>query len=284
MAQTKTMDEVDQKLSDRPAPKNAAGLLPPQLPPPNGGLAVGSSTGNPRNKVALQKGFSLMDWVRLTKSGRDITGGLGGPRLANGQVREITRAELARHKKRNDAWMALNGAVYNVTAYMEFHPGGWDELMKGAGKDATKLFNQVHRWVNYESMLSACLIGKLVQGPLLPAPPPPPASRTNLTSPVKPVVPPITPSKPAMDYFQTEDRLTVNIFTRRDGGVIRIDDIVVDNYQEEQRLRILTRLPGGQGYLIHYKVAGRLGDIQALRVSAAGKVEMDIGKGIHVNF
>ena len=284
MAQTKTMDEVDQKLSDRPAPKNAAGLLPPQLPPPNGGLAVGSSTGNPRTKVALHKGFSLMDWVRLTKSGRDITGGLGGPRLANGQVREITRAELARHKKRNDAWMALNGAVYNVTAYMEFHPGGWDELMKGAGKDATKLFNQVHRWVNYESMLSACLIGKLVQGPLLPAPPPPPASRTNLTSPVKPVVPPITPSKPAMDYFQTEDRLTVNIFTRRDGGVIRIDDIVVDNNQEEQRLRILTRLPGGQGYLIHYKVAGRLGDIQALRVSAAGKVEMDIGKGIHVNF
>ena len=24
--------------------------------------------------------------------------------------------------------MALNGAVYNVTAYMDFHPGGWDEL------------------------------------------------------------------------------------------------------------------------------------------------------------
>ena len=31
--------------------------------------------------------------------------------------------------------------------------GGFDELMKGAGKDATKIFNEVHRWVNYESML-----------------------------------------------------------------------------------------------------------------------------------
>ena len=30
--------------------------------------------GNPRNKVALLKGFSIMDWVRLTKSGKDLTG------------------------------------------------------------------------------------------------------------------------------------------------------------------------------------------------------------------
>ena len=28
--------------------------------------------------------------------------------------------------------MALNGAVYNVTQYMDFHPGGWEELVKGA--------------------------------------------------------------------------------------------------------------------------------------------------------
>ena len=45
---------------------------------------------------------------------------------------------------------------------MDYHPGGWDELMRGVGIDATDLFNEVHRWVNYESMLEACLVGKLV--------------------------------------------------------------------------------------------------------------------------
>ena len=45
---------------------------------------------------------------------------------------------------------------------MDFHPGGWDELIKGAGRDATDMFNDVHSWVNYESMLAACLVGKLV--------------------------------------------------------------------------------------------------------------------------
>ena len=37
--------------------------------------------------------------------------------------------------------------------------------MRGVGTDATDLFNQVHAWVNYESMLSKCLVGKLVVSP-----------------------------------------------------------------------------------------------------------------------
>ena len=101
-----------------------------------------------------------MDWVRLTKSGRDMTG-VGGP-MVGGRVREVTRAELKKHRKRSDAWMALNGAVYNVTQYMDFHPGGWDELVKGAGRDATDMFNEIHKWVNYQGLLEACLVGKLV--------------------------------------------------------------------------------------------------------------------------
>uniref|UniRef100_A0A336MWD8 CSON007285 protein n=1 Tax=Culicoides sonorensis TaxID=179676 RepID=A0A336MWD8_CULSO len=44
---------------------------------------------------------------------------------------------------------------------MDFHPGGGEELMRGAGKDATKLFDSVHAWVNYEQLLSKCLVGPL---------------------------------------------------------------------------------------------------------------------------
>ena len=70
--------------------------------------------------------------------------------------------------------MALNGAVYNVTQYMDFHPGGWDELIKGAGRDATDMFNEIHKWVNYQGMMEACLVGKLVDGPSEEVMPPPP--------------------------------------------------------------------------------------------------------------
>lgn len=33
--------------------------------------------------------------------------------------------------------------------------------MKGIGKDATKLFDEVHAWVNYEQLLAKCFIGPL---------------------------------------------------------------------------------------------------------------------------
>ena len=62
-----------------------------------------------------------MDWIRLTKSGKDLTG-------TGGKLIQVTKSELKKHNRRKDAWLALNGMVYNVTPYMDFHPGGWDEL------------------------------------------------------------------------------------------------------------------------------------------------------------
>ncbi|GLV34496.1 uncharacterized protein CBL_09744 [Carabus blaptoides fortunei] len=111
---------------------------------------------NPRNKCALQPGHSLIDWIRLGKSGRDLTG-VG----ARAGTLSVSPRQLAEHGDVSDAWIAIRGKVYNVTAYLPFHPGGPDELMRGAGKDATALFNEIHAWVNYESILQQCLVGRL---------------------------------------------------------------------------------------------------------------------------
>lgn len=79
-----------------------------------------------------------MDWIRLGKSGRDLTG--VGRRAG---TLSVSPRQLAEHCTAEDAWIAIRGKVYNVTQYLPFHPGGRDELMKGAGKDATQLFNEV---------------------------------------------------------------------------------------------------------------------------------------------
>ncbi|XP_023330321.1 cytochrome b5 reductase 4 isoform X2 [Eurytemora carolleeae] len=281
------------------SPPGRGGLMPPRLPSnlivptagslsvPNPGglfplpnsqqLASGSATGIPRNKVALQKGFSIMDWVRLTKSGKDLTG-VGGPRV-NGKIREVTREELAKHKTRKDSWMALNGAVYNVTAYMNFHPGGWDELVKGAGIDATDLFNEVHRWVNYDSMLSSCLVGKLVEGPAPHlAPPVPPIlldeDQTDNPSPIS-VIPPIAVRPvPTYDFFQTDNKLTINIYTRRKG--LTKENFIVDNFLHS--VRIVCLFPDKTGFMFHHELSDRVLGSIAVRVGSGGKLELDLVK------
>lgn len=122
----------------------------------------GNATGSLRNKVALKPGHSLMGWIKLAATATDLAG-------TGGKLMEVTPEELAKHNTEKDCWVALKGNVYNVTTYLNFHPGGVDELMRGAGMDVTELFNEVHRWVNYESILAKCLVGPFkIDSPLTP--------------------------------------------------------------------------------------------------------------------
>lgn len=114
----------------------------------------GSATGNPRNKTALKPGFSLIGWVRLGNSGEDLTG-------FKGKTFPVSHQELAKHDTPDDLWMAVRGKVYNVTRYLDYHPGGIEQLMRGAGKDATNLFDEYHAFVNITQLLAKCYVGPL---------------------------------------------------------------------------------------------------------------------------
>lgn len=62
--------------------------------------------------------------------------------VANTTDKSITLAELANHTTKDDCWLAVEGKVYNVTNFIDQHPGG-DRILKGCGKDATQLFNSI---------------------------------------------------------------------------------------------------------------------------------------------
>jgi cytochrome b involved in lipid metabolism len=52
---------------------------------------------------------------------------------------EITIEEVAMHNTPQDCYIAVSGKVYDVTKYINSHPGG-NEILRGCGKDATNLF------------------------------------------------------------------------------------------------------------------------------------------------
>jgi hypothetical protein len=45
--------------------------------------------------------------------------------------------EIARHASVDDLWVIIDDKVYDLTDYVDEHPGGTEAIAKNAGKDAT---------------------------------------------------------------------------------------------------------------------------------------------------
>jgi alkylation response protein AidB-like acyl-CoA dehydrogenase/predicted heme/steroid binding protein len=57
----------------------------------------------------------------------------------------FTRDEVAKHNTPGDAWVIVDGDVYDVTKFAKLHPGGMGTLLDFAGQDVTEDFYGLHR-------------------------------------------------------------------------------------------------------------------------------------------
>lgn len=55
-----------------------------------------------------------------------------------------TMAEVAKHNKKDDVWVVVDGQVLDVTTFLPDHPGGEKAILLYAGRDATEEFNMLH--------------------------------------------------------------------------------------------------------------------------------------------
>ena len=72
-------------------------------------------------------------------------------------------AQVKEHTKRSDLWMSIHGKVYNVSKFLDAHPGGEEVLVDHAGLDASGAFDDIGHSEDAHDLMKQFEIGTLDQ-------------------------------------------------------------------------------------------------------------------------
>uniref|UniRef100_A0A3S5ZPI7 Cytochrome b5 type B n=1 Tax=Bos taurus TaxID=9913 RepID=A0A3S5ZPI7_BOVIN len=95
----------------------------------------------------------------------------GGDGKEQGVETSVTYYRLEEVAKRNspkDIWLVIHGRVYDVSRFLDEHPGGEEVLMEQAGGDATESFEDVGHSSDAREMLKQYYIGDVHPNDLKP--------------------------------------------------------------------------------------------------------------------
>ncbi|KAG5042708.1 hypothetical protein JHK87_006623 [Glycine soja] len=70
-------------------------------------------------------------------------------------------AEVSQHNNAKDCWLVIHGKVYNVTKFLEDHPGGDEVLLSSTGKDATNDFEDIGHSTSAVAMMDEFYVGDI---------------------------------------------------------------------------------------------------------------------------
>ncbi|KFG79455.1 cytochrome b5 [Metarhizium anisopliae] len=75
--------------------------------------------------------------------------------------KEFTIEQLSNYNTKKELFVAIRGYVYDVTGFLEDHPGGDEVLMDVAGQEATEAYDDAGHSEDADKTLDKFLIGRL---------------------------------------------------------------------------------------------------------------------------
>jgi cytochrome b involved in lipid metabolism len=107
-------------------------------------IAVGHSGAEAtwKNRIALTQGTALPD-AGTTPDVSGQPGASGKPGTTTGAL-ILSTTEVTKHNTRSDCWSIVKGKVYNLTSYVQSHPGGASVIANICGKDGSGAFSNQH--------------------------------------------------------------------------------------------------------------------------------------------
>lgn len=96
-----------------------------------------------KNKLRNLLGLMLVSLVFVgctTSTGDSNTTASSSSAATNGEQTTFTADEVSQHATSSDCWTIVNDAVYDLTSYVNSHPGGPAKISQICGTDGTSLF------------------------------------------------------------------------------------------------------------------------------------------------
>eukprot|EP00978_Attheya_sp_CCMP212_P019294 scaffold53885_cov46-Attheya_sp.AAC.2 len=87
--------------------------------------------------------------------------------MTDESLKEYTMEEVAKHTSEKDCWLIIgnmnNGGskVYDITSYLDDHPGGAEVMLDVSGQDADEFFEDIGHSNDAREELKKYLIGTL---------------------------------------------------------------------------------------------------------------------------
>ncbi len=79
-------------------------------------------------------------------------------------IKSFTATEVATHKDQSSCYTSINSSVYDLTLWVNLHPGGKERILSICGIDGTDRFMKKHHGgQKYLSILARYKIGVLTQ-------------------------------------------------------------------------------------------------------------------------
>uniref|UniRef100_A0A914VFM6 Cytochrome b5 n=1 Tax=Plectus sambesii TaxID=2011161 RepID=A0A914VFM6_9BILA len=79
------------------------------------------------------------------------------------ELKTYTREEVKQNNTNKLAWVIIDNKIYDVTKFLDEHPGGCEVLLEQAGGDGTESFEDIGHSTDAREMRETYLIGELAE-------------------------------------------------------------------------------------------------------------------------
>jgi len=71
--------------------------------------------------------------------------------------------EIKKHNDNHSTWIVIHNDVYDVTKFLNEHPGGEEVLLEQAGKDASDAFEDVGHSTDARELMAKYKVGEVIE-------------------------------------------------------------------------------------------------------------------------